>query len=257
MWRDVVRQHQDRRLAGTHEGACHGEHEVCVGEVHLLQEGIDRGQSDLGSAGNERRSPALHVVVVELVGHLRPMTGGLRKHGGNDPVGRPFQQVPDEGAADAVAQHHELFDAEVVHQTEVVVCVGVPRPVDLERTRRLSAGSVAQVRGYTAVAVLERFHRVERVRGGEAGDRGIQTTAGNDQQRKACSGLLVMNADGAFFVDRHASSPCAEWCHATGGASTGLNVCRSLDAKAVRERPRAPARRAPHAGHCRSRYASG
>jgi hypothetical protein len=34
----------------------------------------------------------------------------------------------------------------MVHEAEVVVGIGVPRPVDLERSRGLAAGSVAQVR---------------------------------------------------------------------------------------------------------------
>jgi hypothetical protein len=31
------------------------------------------------------------------------------------------------------AHHHELVDAEVIHQADVVVGVGVPRPIDFER----------------------------------------------------------------------------------------------------------------------------
>ena len=80
---------------------------------------------------------------------------------------RPLQQVPDERAADAEAEHHELLDAQVVHQPELVVGIGVPRPVDLERARGLAAIGVAQVRRDAAVLVLELLERIERRVAGE------------------------------------------------------------------------------------------
>ena len=150
------------RLAGAHEVARHGEDEVGVGAVHLVQEGVDHLHRDVGPAGAERRAPALDVVVVEEVGHLRAEAAGLRQHGRDDALGRPLQQVPDEGAADAEAHHHELVDAEVIHQAELVVGVGVPGPVDLERAGGLAAVGVAQVRRDAAVLALELLDRVER-----------------------------------------------------------------------------------------------
>ena len=39
------------------------------------------------------------------------------------------------------------------------------------------------------------------------GDRRVQPAAGDDQQRKAGAGLFVMNADIAFFIERHGVSP--------------------------------------------------
>src|SRR5207245_669997 len=83
----------------------------------------------------------------------------------------------DERAADAKAQHHELADAEVVHQAEMVVGVGVPRPVDLERARGLTAIGIAQIRRDDAILALEGLHRVEgMVR--DAGDRRVQPAGG-------------------------------------------------------------------------------
>jgi hypothetical protein len=38
-----------------------------------------------------------------------------------------LDQVPEEGPADAVAQHHELIDAPVIHQADMVVGEGVLR----------------------------------------------------------------------------------------------------------------------------------
>ena len=53
-------------------------------------------------------------------------------------------------------------DAQVIHQAELVVGVGVPGPVDLERAGGLAAVGVAQVGRDAAILVLELLHRVER-----------------------------------------------------------------------------------------------
>src|SRR5882724_796958 len=76
--RDVVRQDQYRCLARTHEIARHGEDEVGVGAIHPVQEGVDHLHRDVGPAGAERWAPALNVVVVEEVWHLRTEPAGLR-----------------------------------------------------------------------------------------------------------------------------------------------------------------------------------
>jgi hypothetical protein len=67
----------------------------------------------------------------------------LGQHGRHNAVGRPLQHVPDEGAADAEAQHHEFPDAQVIHHPELVVGVRIPRAVDLERAGGLAAVGVA------------------------------------------------------------------------------------------------------------------
>ena len=161
--RHVVRQHQDRRLAAAHEIARHGVDEVGAGPVHVGQEGIDHRHRDVGPAGAQLRTPALHVVVVGEGGHLRAVAAGLRRHRRDDAVAGALQQVPDERAADAEAEHHEFPDAEVIHQAELIVGIGVPRPVGLERTRGLAALGVAQIRRDHAELVLELVERVERV----------------------------------------------------------------------------------------------
>jgi hypothetical protein len=69
--------------------------------------------------------------------------------------GARFNRFQDERAADAEAQHHELPDAQVVHQAKMVVGVGVPGPVDLERAGGLPAIGVAQIRRDDAVLALE------------------------------------------------------------------------------------------------------
>ena len=114
---------------------------------------------------------------------------------------RALQQIPDEGSADAEAHHQEFLDAQMIHQAEMVVRVGVPRPVDLKRARRLAAIGVARVQRDAAISVLELLHRIERRRGGEERHGRVQSTAWKDQQRKAATCLLIVDADVAFFIE--------------------------------------------------------
>jgi pimeloyl-ACP methyl ester carboxylesterase len=74
-------------------------------------------------ARDQCRPPAGHAAVVKDGGHLRPEPDGLGRHGRDNAIGRTSQEVPDEGAANAEAQHHELVDAQVIHQTEMVIGV--------------------------------------------------------------------------------------------------------------------------------------
>jgi hypothetical protein len=106
--RHVVRQDQYRRLAVAYEIARHGEDEVWIRAVHLFQKGVDHRHRDVGTAGAQPWGPGFDVVVIEEVGHLWTEPAGLRQHSRDDALGRSLQQVPDEGAADAEAQHHEL-----------------------------------------------------------------------------------------------------------------------------------------------------
>ena len=95
----------------------------------LLEEGVDRRHRDVGPALAQCRAPALDVVLVEEVGHLRAEAARLRQHGGGDAPRRPPQQVPDERAADAEAQHQELAR-----------CRDDPSGRDGRRCRRPTAG---------------------------------------------------------------------------------------------------------------------
>ena len=64
-------------------------------------------------------------------------------HATNVELRSALDQLPDERAPDAVADHHEAPDAQVIHEGEVVVGIGVPRPIELERPGRLAARRVA------------------------------------------------------------------------------------------------------------------
>src|SRR6478736_4471615 len=76
----------------------------------------------------------------------------------------------------------------------MVVGVCIPRPVDLERAGGVAATGVAQVRRDAAVLPLELLDRIKRRTAGEAGDRRVQSSAGNEQKRKAGTGLLEVDA---------------------------------------------------------------
>ena len=97
-------------------------------------------------------------------------------------IGRPLQQVPDERAADAEAHHHELVDAQMVHQAELVIGVGIPRAVDLERAGGFAADGVPEIRHDAAVLALELVDRIERIAALHGGDRRVQSATGNEQQ---------------------------------------------------------------------------
>ena len=58
----------------------------------------------------------------------------MRRNGSGDVADGPLQQIPDERVADAEAKHHERANAQMIHQTDMVVGIGVPGTVDLERT---------------------------------------------------------------------------------------------------------------------------
>jgi hypothetical protein len=56
----------------------------------------------------------------------------LRQKAGGNPIGYAFQETPDERPANAEAHHEELVDPQMIHQAELVVGIGLPRPLDLD-----------------------------------------------------------------------------------------------------------------------------
>src|SRR5256885_7298233 len=90
-----------------------------------------------------------------MVGQLRPESARLRQHGSDDTVGCPLQKVPNQRTTDAEAHHHELVDPQVIHQTDMVIGIGIPRPIDLERAGGLTAIGVAHVRSEEHTSELQ------------------------------------------------------------------------------------------------------
>ena len=120
----------------------------------------------------------------------------------------------------------------MIHQAEVIVRVGVPRPVDVQRSRGLAAFGVAQIGRDNAKLVLELVHRIERM-GREPRDRGVQTATGNDQQRgagprppRSGCGCRPSTYDGM------AISPCTVWC--STGARASIRHASIWSRRAIR-----------------------
>src|SRR5262245_39660731 len=87
----------------------------------------------------------------------------------------------------------------MIHQSQLIVRIRLPRSVDFDRTSRLAVGSVAQVRRDTAVFPFELLDRVEGRVAREKADGRIQSAARKQQQRKAGASLLVVDADRTLF----------------------------------------------------------
>src|SRR6516225_6435610 len=81
----------------------------------------------------------------------------------------------------------------------MIVSIGIPRPVDLERAGGLATIGIAQVREDATVLSLELLDGIERA-GDQAGHPRVQSPAGDQQQRKPGTGLLIPDANGALFV---------------------------------------------------------
>jgi hypothetical protein len=169
---------------------------------------------------------------------FRPVPDALAKHRGGDPLGRPFEELAGKTAADAVAHIEELADAEVVHQPELVVGESVPGVGDRHRAGGLAAIGVALVHRDAMEIVLERLHRVEHG-GRPVADARVQAPAGGDQQREAGAGLLIADADVAFFVERHGRVGLAQCDIARLGAEIRVSdatINRGLTGSRLQER---------------------
>ena len=132
----VIRQDQYGRLTTAHEIARHGEDEVGVGAEHPVQESVGHFLRDVGRRLTTSPAPTRSFGCRSRRWAAPPEPDRVRRHRRDDAIRGPLYEVPDEGSRNAEAEHHELVDAQVIHQTEVVVSIGIPRPVDLERTGR-------------------------------------------------------------------------------------------------------------------------
>src|SRR5215467_7750455 len=82
----------------------------------------------------------------------------------------------------------------------MVVRMGIPGPIDLERPGGLATIGVAQVRENAAVLALELLDRIERA-GEQPRHPGVQRSTGDEQHREAGAGLIIADTDGTSFVE--------------------------------------------------------
>src|SRR5215468_11198672 len=86
----------------------------------------------------------------------------------------------------------------MLHQAELVVSIGFPRPIELDGTRGLTAEGIAQVRGDAAVFRLQLLDRIKGVC--QRSDRGVQSSARDQEEREAGTGFLIVDTNGTSFI---------------------------------------------------------
>src|SRR5260370_25184873 len=97
------------------------------------------------------------------------MPNRLAEHAGHNAVGSPLHELESKRTPDTVAHEEELSDAEVVHQSQLVVGKGSPRVIDRDRAAGFTAACVALVHRVAAGLLFESLHAVQH-RGGPITD---------------------------------------------------------------------------------------
>ena len=109
------------RASGNYARNASGKNEVGVGAVHLGQEFVDHLHRDVApatvSAGPRSSCTFVEQVISGATRWAAP-TGATIRSGAR----RSRFQI---GAANAEAHHHELVDAQVIHQAEMVIGVRI------------------------------------------------------------------------------------------------------------------------------------
>src|SRR6516225_5193597 len=139
-------QDEHRRAEGPHLVPGHADSEV--GSPHRGGERLDLIAAEIVTLAHELLTPLLPEVVKQLP-VARDDPDRLLEDGRDDSFRRQVEQLEDERAADAAAEHQEPVDAEMIHDGELVCRVGAPRVAGLQR-----AG------GPAGVALVHRDHPV-------------------------------------------------------------------------------------------------
>ena len=116
---DVIRQHQDRRLAMADHVAGDAVEKVGVHPVEIVQVLVDGGLIHLRMLGHILRRPAIAAVAVHDVRVFRPEADALTENGSLNPFRHALNQLPGKAAANAVAHDGELFHAQIVEQSQM------------------------------------------------------------------------------------------------------------------------------------------
>ena len=130
--RHIIPHDEQRQLDRAHQITGHGEHEVRAVRVHAGQEFVDHADREVGTLLARRRSPALRLLLIEGFGGLGPEAARLRHGARDDALPRQPDEVMDIGPP-CGSPSPGTPGAEVVHQPELIVGVGVPGTLDLQR----------------------------------------------------------------------------------------------------------------------------
>src|ERR1700733_13353561 len=126
-------QHQHRRAEGPHLVPGHTDGEAR--SPHRGGERLDLLAAQIAAAARELLTPLLPHGDKQL-----PVAVGdpdrLLQDGRDDSFRRQFEQLQDERAADAAAEHQEPADAQMIHHRQLVGRIAAPRVAGLQRAGR-------------------------------------------------------------------------------------------------------------------------
>jgi hypothetical protein len=124
----------------------------------------------------------------------------LLEHRGGHPRRGLFDQLQDEGTADATTHDVECPDAQMIEQRQLVVREGSPRICDVQRSGRPTG--VALVHGDEPEVLAVESQRVYR-RTRPHLDGRVHGTWGDEQQWKPSAVLLVVDRRLSVIESRH------------------------------------------------------
>jgi len=98
-------------LTIAYEVPRHGEDEIGFSQTYSSQICLFVANA-ISAAARSALDPMISKTCLDTwVAHLRTPSHGLRQNSRGNPIGRAFQQIPDERAANAETHHGELIDA--------------------------------------------------------------------------------------------------------------------------------------------------
>src|SRR6516225_9159576 len=133
-------QDEHRRAEGPHLVPGHADGEA--GSPHRGSERLDLVAAEIVALAHELLTPRQPEVVKQLP-VARDDPDRLLQDGRDDSLRREFEQLEDERAADAAAEHQEPVDAEMIHDRQLVCRVGAPRVAGLKRAAGPPGASVS------------------------------------------------------------------------------------------------------------------
>ena len=78
------------------------------------------------------------LLLVEVAGVFTE-SARLRQHGSDDTVGTTWEKLQPKRTTNA-SPSPRIVDSQVIHQTDMVIGIGIPRPIDVERRKTPAIG---------------------------------------------------------------------------------------------------------------------